>query len=263
MVNLLGDEGEMCILELVASAFGVKWRIAGLAVDFSFPGDYYKGACLSRFRSCTMSRHRCGLLLIGLFAFLLAPAAWGQDEMVANPYYKFWAGFKPGAQAVHIEKTKLSGAEGKLVPDGVDEKRIAYKLLSVTKDRVVVEMVVREHDFLGTVEAAPTRHIYPTKLKKSHIERILLARGGKAGEDTVKVGVKELKCKTVAGTIKGPGGEVTEFKLWLSDDVPGKIVKHVRTTRQKGDVIAETTTTLLSYRKAAKAKGGTKTKSGR
>ncbi len=196
-----------------------------------------------------MSRHLRGLLLIGIFSLVMTGTAWAQEEKVANPFYKFWAGSKPGSTAVHLEQTKLSGPEGKLVPDGVDEKRIAYKLVSVNDNRVVVEMVVTEQDFLGYVQAAPTRHIYPAKWKKAHLERIYLEAGGKSGEDTVKVGGKEINCKTLAGTIKAPGGEQTEFKVWLSDDVPGSIVKQVRTTRQKGEVIAETTITLQSYKK--------------
>jgi hypothetical protein len=42
----------------------------------------------------------------------------------------------------------------------------------------------------------------------------------------------------------------TEFKLWLSDTVPGTIVKQVRTTRKKGETVAETTTILKSYKTA-------------
>jgi hypothetical protein len=197
-----------------------------------------------------MSRHFRGLLAVGILALFLASTAWAQDKMVDNPYYKFWAGSKRGATAVHLEKTKLSGPEGQLVPDGVDEKRIAYKLVRVNKDRVVVEMVVTEQDFLGSVEAAPTRHIYPVKVKKSHLERIFLEDGGKTGRETLKVGSKDIRCKTVAGTIKGAGGEQIEFKLWLSDAVPGSIVKQVRTARKEGKVIAETTTTLETYKKA-------------
>jgi hypothetical protein len=181
---------------------------------------------------------------------MAAATAWAQEEMVANPYYKFWAGSKKGATAVHLEQTKLSGPEGKLVPGGVDEKRIVYKLIEVDKDRVVVEMVVTEQDFLGYVQAAPTRYIYPAKWKKAHLDRILLEAGGKTGEEAVKVDGKDIKCKTLAGIVKGPDGEQVDFKLWLSDAVPGTIVKQVRTARQKGEVIAETTTILQSYKKA-------------
>jgi len=196
-----------------------------------------------------MSRHLRGLLLIGIFSFITTGTARAQEERVANPFYKFWASSKPGSTAVHLEQTKLSGPEGKLVPDGVDEKRVTYKLVSVNDNRAVVEMVVTEQDFLGYVQAAPTRHIYPAKWKKSSLERIYLEEGGNTGEDTVKVGGKEIKCKTLTGTIKGQGGEQTEFKVWLSDDVPGTIVKQVRTSRQKGEVIAETTITLQSFKK--------------
>src|SRR6516164_4562553 len=138
-----------------------------------------------------MSYHLGKLLAVGLSLVVVAPS-WAEEVMVANPYYKFWAGSKPGATAVHLEQTKLSGPEGKEVPGGVDEKRIVYKLLEVDKDRVVVEMLVTERDFLGYVEAAPTRHIYPAKVEKTRLERVLLEDGGKTGEDTVKVGDKEL-----------------------------------------------------------------------
>src|SRR5262245_57051830 len=196
-----------------------------------------------------MSRQLRGLMAITIMSYLTS-TAWGQGEMVPNPYYKFWAGSKPGAKAVHVETTKLGGPEGKLVPDGVDEKHIAYKVVEVNGDRVVVEMVVTEQDFLGYVQAAPTRYIYPAKLKKSHLERFLTEEGIKSGEETIEVDGKQIKCKTLAGHLKGSEGEQIEFKLWLSDDVPGSIVRQVRTTRQKGELIAETTTTLKSNKKA-------------
>jgi hypothetical protein len=193
--------------------------------------------------------HLRGVSAVGILSLVLAASASAQEDMVANPYYKFWAGSKPGATAVHLEQTKLSGPEGQSVPSGVDEKRIAYKLLEVTNDRAMVEMVVTEEDLFGYVQAAPTRQIYPVKIKKSNLERIAPETGAKTGDETVKVDGKDTKCKTLTGTLKGSDGEQVEFKLWLSDDVPGSVVKQVRTTRQKGDVVAETTTTLQSYNK--------------
>src|SRR5262249_12460852 len=179
-----------------------------------------------------MSRHLRGLLAIGLLSLLLTSTAWTQEEKVANPYYKFWASSKPGATAVHQEKTKLSGPEGKLVPGGVDEKRITYKLVEVNKDRAVVEMVVTEKDFLGYVQAAPTRYIYPAKWDKSYVEQLLPDDGGKIGEETVQVAGKQITCKTVSGSMKGPNGEQIEYKLWLADDGPGSLVKQSPTNRE-------------------------------
>lgn len=197
-------------------------------------------------------RHLRGSLAVGVLSLFFTVAAFAQEELVANPYYKFWASAKPGATAVHLEQTKLSGPEGKLVPDGVDEKQITYKLVEATPEKAVVEMVVTERDFLGFVQAAPTRYIYPAKLKKTFVERILAEAGAKPGEDSVKVDGKDVKCKTLAGVMKGNDGEQIEFKLWLADEVPGSIVKQVRTTKSKdkGEAIAETTTTLQSFKKA-------------
>jgi hypothetical protein len=193
-----------------------------------------------------VARYIHALSAVGIVTLLVAGASFAQEEMVANPYYKFWAGSKPGATAVHVERTKLNGPEGKLVPGGVDEKRIVYKLVELNDDRAIVQMIVTEQDFLGQVESAPTRHIYPAKLKKSHLDRFLSMEGSKAGEEMAG----EMKCKTISGTVKGADGEEVEFKVWLAD-VPGSVVKQVRTARQKGgEVIAETTTILESHKKA-------------
>ena len=197
------------------------------------------------------------LLMAGLFlCFCLGASAWGQDEKkqdetVENPFYKFWSGFKPGSTAVCLETTKVGSPDGKLwTPDGVDEKRIAYKLVEVDDKRAVVEMVVTEKEFLGYVQAAPTRYIYPAKVRKQDLQRFIQETGAKTGEETLKVEGKELKVKTVAGSIKGAGDVETEYKLWISDEVPGGIVKKTQTTRHKGEAVAETTVILEACKKA-------------
>jgi hypothetical protein len=173
------------------------------------------------------------------------------EQTVENPYFKFWRGFKVGSTAVHQETTKLGNPESRLwARDGVDEKRIACKLVEVNDQHVVVEMVVTEREFFGFVQAAPTRYIYPAKVRKQDLERFFLETGAKTGEDSMKVHDKEMKVKTVEGTVKSPAGQETEYKLWLSDEVPGRIVKKTRTTRQKGEVVAETTITLETCKKA-------------
>src|SRR5262245_21716534 len=197
-----------------------------------------------------MSRFSRGSFLVAVSCVIVTAAAWAQDEKVTNPFYRFWAGFKPGSTAVHLEQTKLSGADAQTVPKGIEENRITYKLIEVSPEQVVLEMVVREREFLGYVEAAPTRQIYPAQIRKADLDRIMEQTGAKMGEDTVKFDGRELKCRTMTGNVKGTSGEVVEYKVWLSDEVPGSIVKKVRTTRNGADMIAETTTTLQSYKKA-------------
>jgi len=205
-----------------------------------------------------MSRRTCWLLTGVLFlagssglSLTERPARAGEKDegLCANPYYTFWAGSRKGATAVHRLKTKLATPEGKPGREVIEERRITYTLRAVDDKKVVVEVVVTEPDYFGYLQAAPTRHIYPKQVKKAELERFLLATGAKAGKETIAVQGKELKCKTVAAVIKKPGGEETNYKIWLSDEVPGSIVKKVRTTRQGGKMIAETTITLESYRK--------------
>ncbi len=199
-----------------------------------------------------MSRWIRCLWLVGLVAVsvpLSVSAQKGnQGEMVANPYYKFWADSKPGSTVVHKEVSRAGDAK----PGSADEdvKLIARKVIEVSPKRVVVETVVTEEEYFGRVQAAPTRHIFPAQIRKAALERFLTETGAKAGEESLKVGGKEYKCKTLAATIKAGSGEETQYELWLSQDVPGSIVKQVRTTRSQGKVIAETTMTLVTFKRA-------------
>lgn len=197
-----------------------------------------------------MFRRFNALSLAGLVCLLVAGAGWTRDELVSNPFYSYWASFKPGSVAVHMERTKLTGEDGGTLPDGVEERRIAYKLVEVGTDRVVLEMVVTEQDLLGYVQAAPTRYIYPARIKKAHLERIIEETGATVGEERVTVNGREINSKTLTATLKRDDDEQIETKMWLSDEVPGSIIKKVRTTRQNGQLVAETTTTLESYEKA-------------
>jgi len=180
---------------------------------------------------------------------LLAVHAAEKDEMVVNPMYKHWANFKPGSTVTLAEKTVLSGPDKELVPDGIDQKQVTYKLLSVTPEHVVVQTVVGERDFLGSIEQAPTKKTFPAKIKKSHLRAGLHGVDPKIGKDTIKVLGKEMDCTTFSGTEKKDGGEA-EHEIWVSDKVPGGIVKHTRVTKQDGKVVADTTITLKSYESA-------------
>jgi hypothetical protein len=177
----------------------------------------------------------------------LAVYAGGGDEMVENPMYKYWANHKPGASATRLEKTAFSGAaEKSQVPDGIDEKEVTYKLLSVSPTNVVVEVVVKERGFLGTIESSPTKQSYPSKIKKSHLKAGLHDVDVKLGKDTIVVLGKKLDCTTASGMEKKEGTEI-DHKMWLSEQIPGGIVKHTRVTKVDGKVYADTTITLESF----------------
>ena len=191
-----------------------------------------------------MPRTFRALLATGALFVLLPPLATAgadQDEMVDNPMYAAWAGFKPGATATVVEKTTYSDDKNP-VPD---EKVVTYTLLSVAADKVVVRAVVVEQELLGTVESAPTKHTFPAKLKKSYLAVAAPDLDAMKGEESITWKGKEVKCKTLYGSYKKEGDTV-EFKAWINDRVPGGVVKRTRTTKQKDDTIT-TAVTLQSY----------------
>lgn len=191
-----------------------------------------------------------GLLLSA--GIVASNAAAADDEMVENPKYKFWSNFKPGATATYTEVTKLGGPEKAGNPGGIEHKTITYRLQSVSKDKVVVVTTVVEEDFLSTIESAPTRLTFPAKVKKANLVAFLNEWHATDGKDEmVKIGEKNITCKVKAGTHKIEGGSV-EAKFCFSDAVPGGVVKHTRITKGGDVVIAETTTTLVSFSETAK-----------
>jgi len=178
----------------------------------------------------------------------LARAADEKPEMTENPMYAFWAQSKPGATATHLERVKFSGPEAKAVPGGTDTKTITYKLLEVTPEKVVVETTVTEQEFLGLIQQAPTRQIYPAKIPVAFLKAILDETGAKLGKETVKYKGKDIEVLTVAGKYNKDGEDI-QWKRWYVKDIPGSIVKQVRKTSKDGKTLVESTTDLADYSK--------------
>jgi hypothetical protein len=178
---------------------------------------------------------------------LIGLQAADKDEMVVNPYYKFWSKHKPGSTVTLLEKTAFTGPEKEQVPDGIDQKEITYKLLSVSPESVTVQVTVLEREFLSSIETASTKKIYPAKVTPANLRAGLHGVDPVRGEDTLEVLGKKLLCATLSGTEKKDGVEV-EHKVWVSESVPGGIVKHHRVTRQNGKTVADTTIAVKAYK---------------
>jgi hypothetical protein len=189
------------------------------------------------------------LLAVGPLVLALSlAAAQGaeQGEMVVNPFYKYWSNCKPGSTVTLLEKTKLTGPDKNFVPEGIDEKHIHCKLLSVTPEHAVVEFVVTEREFLSSIETAPTKKIYPAKVTKGHLLAGLHGVEPKVGNDTLEVLGKKLQCTTYSGVEKKDGSEA-EHMIWLSEEVPGGVVKHTRVSKQDGKLVADTQIVVKGY----------------
>lgn len=168
------------------------------------------------------------------------------EEMVANPLYTYWKNFKPGSSTTHVEKTKLTGKDKKLAPDGTDVKEVTYKLVEVSDDSVVVDTTVVEYLFLRIIEQPVTRTTYPAKVKKAHLAAAKEAVGADVGKATIEINGKSYQCKTLAGTMQN-GKENVLKKLWFSESIPGGIVKEVTTTTLGKKLDSEVTIELKSY----------------
>src|SRR5262249_53307406 len=86
-----------------------------------------------------------GTLIIGLACSAGAQSGKpGPDEMVNNPPFANWAQFKPGTTVTQKEIVSM--------PDGRKlEQTITHKLVQKSKDRVVVETIVKDK-MAGTEE---------------------------------------------------------------------------------------------------------------
>ena len=189
--------------------------------------------------------------LAALTCLALATArAADADDLVTNPRYKGWAEFKPGATLTHKEKTRFPAGspQGKYYPEGVDERDVTYKLIAVTPEKVVVETVVLDYELLSQVEAAPTRIIYPAKVKREYVEEARERLKVKEGKEDVEVLGKTYKCEWYETTRTTGDGEVVTRKRWIAAEVPGGILKEVTVTKKGDQVIAETTTTALEMK---------------
>jgi hypothetical protein len=172
------------------------------------------------------------------------------DDLVTNPRYKGWADFKPGATVTHKEKTRFPAGspEGKYYPQGLDERDITYKLVSLSPDRAIVETVVLDYELLSRVEAAPTRIIYPAKVKRAYVEEAHERLKVKEGKEDVEALGKTYKCEWYETTRTTADGEVVTRRRWIAAEVPGGIVKELTVTKKGDQVIAETTTTTLQLK---------------
>jgi hypothetical protein len=197
-----------------------------------------------------MSKAARWMLAVGTILVVLPSLgvrAADKEDMVENPFYKHWANHKEGSTVTLHEKTVFSGPDKEQYPDGVEEKWVTSKLLKVGRGDAVVQVTVTERDFLNTIESAPTKKTYPYMVTKANLQAGLHGVDPKIGKDTLTVLGEKLECTTLSGTEK-KGAEEVEHKVWVSDKVPGGVVKHTRTLKQDGKVVADTTIVVTAYK---------------
>jgi hypothetical protein len=180
---------------------------------------------------------------LALVVFLGGGAAVAQEK-IDNPTYASWAKHKVGTTTVL--KSTTSGAMFS------SESTITTKLVEVTADKVVVEMTVKSKAAGKDFDLPPMKQEYPKTIElPKGAKKETFATGKpegttKEGTETVKVGGQELKTKWYEYEVKANGMDI-KAKMWMSDDVPGAMVK--MESKVAAQVAGETKMELIEFKK--------------
>lgn len=167
--------------------------------------------------------HRVALFAVSftLLAWLSPLASARTEETADNPQYTSWASHKPGTTVTLAMATSAAGQSMNMT--------MVQKLLEVTPEQVVIEMT-GEMEMGGQKQAAPVQKVtHKAKVSPEQAKMAWMAPGAKgtakeAGSETVQADGKSYACKVMefTGESQGTG---SKGKVWLSNDVPGQVVK--------------------------------------
>ena len=172
--------------------------------------------------------------MLSLTVLLIASAA-GRADPVDNPAYKSWANFKPGTTITMKTENEFNKMKSEFV--------IVSKLVEVGKDKCVIEVEtitkVMGMEFKAPAMKQDVPKTYdvpkpkdgetPAKVETPDITR-------EEGKETLKIGAVEVKTTWMKYKGKTAAGEA-EGQTWMSDDVPGGLVKSVT---KAGEVTSKT-----------------------
>jgi hypothetical protein len=149
-------------------------------------------------------------------------------EQIENPAYTSWAKYKPGTSTTMAMSSDMGGQASKM------ETKTTLK--EVAADKLVIEMAT-SMEAAGQKMDMPAQKVDVPKM----IDKPAAAAGtppadqkdpkvdAKTSEETVTVGAGTFKAKVSQATME-QGGNKTVTKTWMSDDVPGGMVKMESTT---------------------------------
>ena len=184
-------------------------------------------------------RGMCRLLAVACVG-MLASAAFA--EQVDNPQYVGWSKFKPGTTVTLKTETatKMGGNETKMT------STTTSKLVDINPNEATVETTTKMS--MNGMDM-PANTMPPQKIPAKVDKPAGGANGQKAevkeGTDKVEVGGKSYNTKTTE-TTTDMNGTKTVSKTWMSDEVPGGLVKMESTS--SGAMDSKMTMTLVEVK---------------
>jgi hypothetical protein len=161
-------------------------------------------------------------------ALAAAPATPQPHELVTNPAFAHWAGFKRGTAVTQKQTITLAG--GRKI-----EHDITVRLVEKSKDKVVIE-TIQTPSMNGMVSMTKTYTTFPARvlMEQIHTPRSALDSFTE-GEERVAVGGKTFAAQWVQAVTRN-GDEVATRKVWSAREVPGGTLKETM-VRKKGDQV--------------------------
>jgi hypothetical protein len=179
----------------------------------------------------------------------------------ANPEYAQWAHFKTGTYVTVERKVFEHGennvgvVEAMAHPPGAEFMRINTKLVDLNKDKAVLEETRIDLGDGSETEMPADKVTLFANGEFSNVKESLWEKPPKTtptvtetqGDEEVTVMGNKLKTHWVETTVK-TGNEISTSKDWLSDDVPGGLVREETKKTWKGRVLVESVTKVIDYK---------------
>lgn len=211
-----------------------------------------------RFRP-TLSAAILGSSLVGASLLLMA-ADDSHPPPPANPEYAQWSKFKPGTyvtieRKVNEHRQPPPGVvEAMAHPAGAEVVRINTKLIDLNKDKAVLEETRIDLGEGSETEMPADKVTLFANGEISNASDSLMEKPAKQetvkateGDEELTVMGNKVKTHWVETTIK-TGQETSWSKDWLSDDVPGGLVKEETKKSWGGKPAIESVSKVIDYK---------------
>jgi len=177
----------------------------------------------------------------------------------ANPEYAQWAHFKPGTYVTLERKVfehgenKVGVVEAMAHPPGASVMRINTKMVDLDKDKAILEETrIDLGDGSETQMPADKVTLFANGQVSNASDSMWEPSKPQTvketeGDEELTVMGNKLKTHWVETSIK-IGNEVSTAKDWLSDDVPGGLVKEETRKTWNGKLLVESTTKVIDYK---------------
>ena len=173
------------------------------------------------------------------------PAASEAGEMIDNPEYTSWKGYKVGTSITHRMTTQAGPSKTKMETTTTLKSKGKDKLVLTTK---AVTFITIPNQGEQKVESPAQERTVPAKFEMPKMPDNVPDMPKpemKEGEETIKAAGKSFKCKWIETKIK-MGEMTTTSKTWTSKEVPGQLVK--MTSSSTGAMATSTESILIELK---------------